>query len=147
MVGLPRVTAIAVGLVLLAVPCAVRFTRADPPAEPMIDPMGPNSACYVCHMTFIREPISKVHLAAKVACVKCHGLSDKHANDENIGATKPDRVYKRHQIDQACAACHDKHDVPAAKVVARFCQQKLLTGTAPVCTDCHGSHRIDRAAK
>jgi hypothetical protein len=133
---------------LLAWPCVVHFSRAaDPPAEGTIDPMGPNSACYVCHMTFVRESISKTHLAAKVPCVKCHGLSAKHANDENIGATKPDRLYKRAQIDRACGECHEKHDVPAAKVVTRFAERKLPAGVAPVCTDCHGSHHIDRAAK
>ncbi len=142
----PRIA--AVGALLLAVPCLVHFTRAaDPPAEAPIDPLGPNSACYVCHMTFVRESLGKSHLAAKVPCIKCHGLSDKHANDENIGATKPDRIYKRPQIDRACGECHDKHDVPAAKVVARYCERKLPANRTPVCTDCHGTHRIDRAAK
>ena len=116
-------------------------------AQQTIDPLGPNAACYVCHTTFVREEMSKVHLAAKVDCVKCHGLSDKHANDENIGATKPDRLYKRHQIDRACAECHEEHDVEAKKIIARFCERKLPAKTAPVCTDCHGTHRIDRAAE
>lgn len=116
-------------------------------AEETIDPLGPNAACYVCHTTFVREEMSKVHLAAKVGCVKCHGLCDKHANDENIGATKPDRVYKRNQIDRACAECHEEHDVAANKVIARFCERRLPAKPAPVCTDCHGAHRIDRAAE
>jgi hypothetical protein len=116
-------------------------------AQDTIDPLGPNAACYVCHMTFVREPLAKVHLAAKITCVKCHGLSDKHANDENIGATKPDRIYKRAQIDSACGECHAKHDVDARKVIARFSERKLPATMAPVCTDCHGAHRIDRAAQ
>ena len=111
-----------------------------------IDPLGPNAACYVCHTTFVREQMSKVHLAEKVTCVKCHGLSDKHANDENIGATKPDVTFKRAQIDAACEKCHDEHDVSARKVLARFRQRHLPAGQAPVCTDCHGMHRIDRSA-
>jgi formate-dependent nitrite reductase cytochrome c552 subunit len=98
-------------------------------------------------MTFVREAVSKTHLAAGVGCTKCHGLSDKHANDENIGATKPDIVYPRDQVDGACGKCHQGHDAPAAKVVARFVERKLPADPAPVCTDCHGAHRIDRAAK
>ena len=148
MTRLPGAAAAALGAMLGAVLCLVHpGTAADPPAEGTIDPLGPNSACYVCHMTFVRESLSKTHLAAQVPCVKCHGLSAKHANDENIGATKPDRMYQRHQVDPACAECHKKHDVPAAKVVARFAERKLPTRAAPVCTDCHGTHRIDRAAK
>lgn len=60
-----------------------------------IDPMGPNGACYVCHIPFVQEDISKIHLAKKVTCVKCHGISAAHANDEDIGATKPDHYYNR----------------------------------------------------
>jgi formate-dependent nitrite reductase cytochrome c552 subunit len=98
-------------------------------------------------MTFVGEEIAKRHLAEKVGCIQCHGPSEKHANDENIGATPPDIRYKRDQVDAACAKCHDGHDVPARKVVARFHDRKLPADTSPMCTDCHGLHRIDRAAK
>lgn len=137
-------TALIVGLVSNL---SLLRPAGNPVRAQEIDPLGPNSACYVCHMTFVREPIAKVHLAAKITCVKCHGLSEKHANDENIGATKPDRVYKHGQIDGACGECHKEHDVDARKVIARFRERKLPASTAPVCTDCHGSHRIDRAAE
>lgn len=111
-----------------------------------IDPMGPNAACYVCHQTFIFEPISVVHKAEKVTCIKCHGLSAAHANDEHIGATPPDVRYPRDKIDAACAECHKDHDVPAAEVLGRFVERKLTPRHAPVCTDCHGRHRIPEAA-
>jgi hypothetical protein len=119
----------------------------DSSSEETIDPLGPNAACYVCHMTFVHEELSKVHKAAKVGCTDCHGVSAKHANDEDIGATKPDKVYKRDQVDPACKKCHESHDVPAKKVVARFLQRKLSAENPPICTDCHGQHRIDRAAE
>jgi len=111
-----------------------------------IDPMGPNAACYVCHQTFIFEEMSVVHKAEKVTCIKCHGLSAAHANDEHIGATPPDVRYPREKVDAACAECHEDHDVPAAKVLARFLERKLTPCPAPVCTDCHGRHRIPEAA-
>lgn len=117
------------------------------PAAPGIDALGANAACYVCHMTFVREELSKVHLAAKIACTDCHGLSAKHANDENIGATKPDIVYPREKIDGACSECHPKHRAPARQVVARSIERKLDPKTPPVCTECHGTHKIERAAE
>jgi cytochrome c553 len=124
------------------VPTKTAPTEAKPAEE--TDPLGANAACYVCHITFVKEELSKVHLAAKVACVKCHGLSDKHANDENIGATKPDIMYKRDQIDASCVKCHERHDVPPGKVIARFEERKLGISTKPVCSDCHGTHKIER---
>jgi len=114
---------------------------------PMIDPLGPNAACYVCHLTFVHEQISSAHRAEKVTCIKCHGLSADHANDEDIGATPPDIRYTRNQVDAACGECHEEHDVPAADVLARFFEQKLEPDAVAVCTDCHGRHRIAEAAK
>jgi len=112
-----------------------------------VDPLGPNAACYVCHMTFIKEELAKVHLAEKIACTNCHGLSDKHANDENIGATKPDIVYSRDKVDKSCEQCHDTHDAPAKKVLARFTERRLSLQRPVICTDCHGTHKIDRSAE
>jgi hypothetical protein len=111
--------------------------------EAVIDPLGPNAACYVCHMTFVREELSKVHLVQKVTCVKCHGVSAGHANDEDIGATPPDITYKRHKVDASCSECHKEHDVSPRKVVARWLERKL-SHKSPVCTDCHGTHKIER---
>ena len=107
-----------------------------------IDPLGPNAACYVCHLTFVHEELSVVHKAEKVTCIECHGLSAGHANDEDIGATPPDVVYKRERIDAACRECHEGHDVSAAAVLARFFERKLKPEPAAVCTDCHGQHRL-----
>ena len=100
--------------------------------------------CYVCHTTFVQEELALVHLKAKVGCIKCHGLSDKHANDENVGATKPDITFKRPQIDHGCVECHEGHDAPAQKVVARLIERHLPPQTPPVCTECHGMHKIEQ---
>jgi hypothetical protein len=110
---------------------------------PEVDPLGANGACYVCHIPFVKEELATTHLKAKVACVKCHGLSDKHANDEHIGATKPDITYKRDKIAASCRKCHTGHDVPPEKVLARAFERKLPSRPA-VCTDCHGHHKIQR---
>jgi hypothetical protein len=144
----------ALALPLIVLHAALRpASGGDAPAKPSpaqaepaeeTDPLGANAACYVCHVTFVKEDLSKVHLAAKVTCVQCHGLSDKHANDENIGATKPDITFKRHRIDAACVKCHETHDAPADKVIARFDERKLPSKPLPVCTECHGTHKIAR---
>jgi hypothetical protein len=123
---------------------AAKGRTADAEPGGVIDPTGPNAACYVCHVTFVHEELSKVHLAAQVDCIKCHGLSAAHANDEHVGATKPDIVFKRGQIDGMCIDCHEEHDVPARKVVARFVERKL-TGAGAACTECHGTHKIEEA--
>ncbi|NQU20400.1 MAG: cytochrome c3 family protein [Candidatus Nealsonbacteria bacterium] len=107
-----------------------------------IDPLSTNATCYVCHTMFVREPISKVHFKAKVTCIDCHGLSAAHANDEDVGATKPDVMYKRGRVDKMCSKCHKEHDVPAAEVIGRFIERKPAQSPA-VCTDCHGRHKIE----
>ncbi|MBA7644454.1 hypothetical protein ES703_52198 [subsurface metagenome] len=100
------------------------------------NPLGANAACYVCHMTFVKEELSKTHLRAEITCVHCHGLSAGHANDEDIGATPPDISFKRDQVNVMCLKCHEDDDLPSEEVVA---------GEHPsVCTDCHGTHKINQ---
>lgn len=134
-------------LVLVLGGLALRL-YADPPkpAEPdETDVLGENAGCYVCHTTFVKEELAAAHLKQKIGCVKCHGPSQKHANDENIGASKPDITYRRDQIDASCQKCHTAHDAPAKKVLARFQERKLATSREPVCTDCHGTHKVERS--
>jgi len=133
---------IRAALALMLAAAAVVCLSCAPPA-PEVDPLGPNAACYVCHMTFVKEPLSKVHAKAKVSCIQCHGLSAPHANDEDIGATKPDITFKRDAVDAACRKCHETHDVAPAKVTARW--QARKSPPDPICTSCHGSHKIARA--
>ncbi len=115
---------------------------ADEGSDGVIDPLSVNANCYVCHIPFVREEISKQHLAKKVTCVRCHGVSAGHVNDEDVGATKPDIVHRRDQIDAMCRKCHKKHDVPARDVLARLVERRLNSPLV-VCTDCHGHHRIE----
>jgi hypothetical protein len=138
---------VAVGLGLWTL-CALWAAPADPPSAEKADetdPLGGNAGCYVCHLTFVKEDLAKVHLKAKVGCTDCHGPSAKHANDENIGATKPDITYKREQVEPSCVKCHEKHNAAARKVIARCVERKLGPKSSPTCTECHGTHKIDRA--
>jgi len=113
--------------------------------------LNPNAGCCVCHMLFIKESLSKTHLEAKITCVRCHGACIGHANDEHIGATPPDVRFKPGEVNPFCRTCHEKHDVPPEKVVARReveAARPAAAGTIAEarCTDCHGKHRIERPA-
>lgn len=110
------------------------------------DPLGANAACYVCHIPFVKESLSRKHLREKITCTTCHGVSAGHANDEEIGATPPDETYERSEVNGHCRQCHESHDVKPEKVVALFLKRGL-TASEVVCTDCHGTHRIERAAE
>ena len=134
----------AVGLtVLLVGGCGARLDERDP--------LGANAGCYVCHMTFVNEELATVHLAAKIGCIQCHGASAAHANDENVGATPPDAVIERDQINDHCRACHETHDVAPELMIARWKERQearkpFERPTLPViCTDCHGDHTIAKA--
>ncbi len=111
------------------------------------DPMGPNAGCYVCHMTFVQEELATAHLHAGISCTRCHGTSAGHANDENIGKTKPDVMIKGDQINPFCRACHPTHNVAPERVVARWLERSAAKAPAAspakaTCTDCHGHHKI-----
>ena len=102
-----------------------------------------NSACFVCHANFKEESLAASHAKAKVGCVGCHGESTAHRNDED-NVTPPDIMFAKTKIDAACQECHDSHDAPAAKVIARW-QQRCPAKSNPkeiVCTDCHGEHQM-----
>ena len=109
--------------------------------EAQENPLGVNAACYVCHIPFVKEELSRIHLRAEVGCIDCHGVSTGHANDEEIGATAPDITFRRNEINGFCRKCHKTHDVPARKVV-EACKDGKVSAAEAVCTDCHGAHRI-----
>ncbi len=110
-----------------------------------------NDQCYVCHMPFLKERLAAVHAKLHVWCGTCHGPSVPHIEDEYIGATPPDIVFKKDKVDRMCGQCHDpeEHSVVAGKLRrARLAEsqkaQRKIKGrkikVTGVCTDCHGSH-------
>ena len=50
-------------------------------------------------------------------CVKCHGQSIEHRNDED-NITPPDTIFPGRRINASCEKCHEGHDVAPAKVGA-----------------------------
>jgi len=142
-------SALFVCLVLagLAGGCLLRAGRGEKPTaeESGVSPLGDAAGCLVCHVTFVEEELSLQHAAAGITCSNCHGVSAGHANDEEIGRTPPDRAFRRDEVDRFCRKCHPAHNVPAAKVVAVW-EKRRRGKRLPVCTDCHGRHRISEAA-
>lgn len=111
-------------------------------ADEGMGPKADNSACYVCHTNYDGEELVHQHAIANVGCVKCHGESIAHRNDEN-NITPPDTMYPADAIDTGCVKCHETHDAPARKVLARFAQRcpGKTNLNDVICTDCHGDHR------
>ena len=102
-----------------------------------------NSPCYVCHVNYEEEEFVTSHAGENVGCVDCHGQSYAHRDDED-NITPPDVLYGADAIAPSCGKCHDTHDAPAAKVIARW-QERCPAKENPadlVCTDCHGQHRL-----
>lgn len=121
-------------------------TPAPATVDPFAVPTGPladNSACYVCHTNYEEEEMVVQHAKANVGCIKCHGPSHAHRNDEN-NITPPDVMFPSDKIAKNCAECHDTHDAPPADVIVRW-QQRCAAKANPeelLCTDCHGLHRL-----
>jgi hypothetical protein len=100
-----------------------------------------NSRCHVCHINFSQEQLAVRHAAAGVGCVKCHGPSDAHIDDESWTSggkgTPPDTMYPGGKINRFCLTCHELNDHDPD----RKCTFPGLNGKK-VCTDCHGKHRL-----
>lgn len=99
-----------------------------------------NSYCYVCHLSYQQEELAKVHQPKGVGCETCHGISDKHSEDED-NLTPPEAMYSRKSIFAFCLSCHPKEKL--AKVEDH--EEILATPpkTSDTCTECHGNeHRM-----
>jgi predicted CXXCH cytochrome family protein len=92
-----------------------------------------NYYCYVCHVNFeYDDPLVTIH--DDFECADCHGPSLAHRSDED-NVTPPDILFRRPQVDARCLECHVRHEAreaPADKTVSE----------QPICTDCHGNHRV-----
>ena len=108
--------------------CAAAAGRRSAAAEgqqAVAPSVAENEACYVCHTNFQEEELVTQHAVGDTGCVDCHGKSYDHRNDEN-NITPPDIMFPRDKIEESCVKCHDTHDAPAAKVIARL-QERIRT--------------------
>ncbi len=139
--------------------CSADQSQAEKPAGET--PNG-NSKCYVCHPGLRTEELTTVHLEMGVTCDECHGPTIEHMHDEML-MTKPDFLFGRAEVNKMCSnpTCHkpggerivygfeDHKDIAAVKAF----HKKWLGRTRPngraitsdsVCTDCHGTHNLDK---
>ena len=124
-------------------PLLLGETPKEKPAKKPTGPVADNIACLCCHTNYEEEELVTQHVNDNVGCIDCHGKSYAHRDDED-NITPPDVMYWPQKIDPKCQECHEDHDAPAKKVIARWqerCPQKTDPGTL-VCTDCHGQHRL-----
>ncbi len=118
-------------------PSATGSAKATPPAD--------NTSCFVCHTNYEEEFLVTAHAAKGVGCIKCHGESQDHADDEDH-TTAPEVMFPAARINRACRQCHEKHNASPAEVIRLWqarCPKKEDLNQI-VCTDCHGQHRLEK---
>lgn len=134
--------------------CSAEESQSEKPNE--------NSKCYVCHPGMKTEEISTIHVAMGVSCDVCHGPSTEHMHDEML-MTEPDILYGRSEVEKMCSnpSCHkpgegrevygwQDHKNPDAveafleKWTGRIRPNGRAVSHHSVCTDCHGTHNINK---
>jgi len=132
--------------------CQAEESQTEKPNE--------NSKCYVCHPGMKTEEISTIHVAMGVSCDVCHGPSTSHMHDEML-MTEPDLLYGRSEVQKMCSKCHkpgddrevygrQDHKNPDAvetffeKWTGRMRPNGRAVNHDSVCTDCHGTHNINK---
>jgi hypothetical protein len=116
----------------------VNLEDTDATATELVDE-NPFAGCDMCHIDIVDELAGTKHEAEGVGCIKCHGPSRSHTQDEN-NEVKPDMVFVREDIDMFCSGCHQCSRPPATAPSTKPLSAQM------VCTDCHGVHKIRRTA-
>jgi hypothetical protein len=102
--------------------------------------IGPSAvtSCYECHIDFKDEELSAEHAAHGVTCVRCHGPSQAHMEDE-VRKTPADATFRGKSQEVFCLTCHrrSKHVRIAAHKREAAKGEKRRT-----CTQCHGEHEL-----
>lgn len=98
-----------------------------------------NSFCIVCHLNYKKERLVTLHEPAGVGCETCHGISDKHSEDED-NLIPPDVMFVKASVAQFCSQCHAKK-----KLLQDNDDHKSFFARQPgqatkTCTDCHTMH-------
>lgn len=143
MVGIRTVPTMVVSAAVVFLAAATDEDRARKEAEEHV--LKSNSACMVCHIDFDEEELSIQHQKAGVMCAACHGPCLEHMEDE-MAATRPDRLFGRAEVDEMCKECHGEHEKKEA--VDNFWKEwsgkRRPNGQViredSICTDCHGRH-------
>lgn len=102
----------------------------------------PKPACVTCHAQVVADYQQSEHAqqmkkgnGAAPECATCHG--DAHELPAALSADF------RRKVPETCGMCHDK---PAEQYAGSVHGKAVAAGRldAPVCSDCHGGHRIQK---
>ena len=98
-----------------------------------------NARCTECHLDFLDEGLTVAHQGAGVTCVRCHGHSQPHIDDE-VRETKPDATFRGQAMAVFCLTCHE----PAghAAIAAHAANLRGEPAKRKACTQCHGEHKL-----
>jgi cytochrome b subunit of formate dehydrogenase len=165
-----RVSTAALGLALAAL--SVAFGAGAAAAQECADchdtkvpsPVHADLGCADCHsdVDLAVHPDAPVDLTPQAICSQCHDAPDVLAKSahlevsckdchgtahEMVAADAPQsRVAPFNQV-QTCGGCHQEEKVLEAylgSVHARALLKAGLSEAAPSCSDCHGSHSVER---
>ncbi len=103
-----------------------------------------NSFCLVCHANYETEKLVKIHRREGVGCETCHGISDKHSEDED-SLIPPDVIFARTSVGLFCLECHEKDKLIESEEDHRKFFENKESPQEPeeatakkTCTNCHG---------
>ncbi len=119
------------------VKCAACHIKHDEYPHPE---KAPKPSCAQCHPTEASDSAESIHgqevrkgNAGAPVCASCH-------ND--VHEVTPSRTAEFHRsVPETCGMCHDQIAAEYAKSIHGKAVAAGI-GEAPVCTDCHGSHKI-----
>ncbi len=95
-----------------------------------------NSYCIVCHVNYKRERLVTVHKPAGVGCETCHGISDKHSEDED-NLVPPDVMFSKRRVAPFCMQCHEKSELISENDDHKKLFETTYRPGGKSCTDCH----------
>jgi hypothetical protein len=101
-----------------------------------------NDRCYECHIDFKGEDLVADHEKAGVTCVRCHGHSQPHIDDE-VRATPADVTFRKKAMRVFCLTCHDPATYRKGTMHAVE-DAKPSDAKRRTCAQCHGDHVIVR---
>ena len=101
---------------------------ADEPAD--------NSFCYVCHANYDDEKLVTAHAPKGIGCETCHGISDKHSEDED-SLVPPDVLFAKAKIELFCRQCHETEDLVEGDEAHKKFFAKPRGPKDKTCTNCH----------
>jgi hypothetical protein len=92
-------------------------------------------------LNYEEEELTQTHTPVGVGCETCHGISDKHSEDED-SVIPPDVMFPKTQIVRFCCECHAKEELLGQEEHDElFAQGKKAEKT---CADCHAEkHRLE----